>query len=70
MKPWVWTVRIEGRRQPSLWMTHEGATSAREVERYVEQLTAKGETVIVNLTRTHQPRAVVVECRVVEVTNE
>ena len=52
MKRLIWTVQIEGRREPSLWLAHEGAESARIVERYVDKCTRAGLTVLVNLTRT------------------
>jgi hypothetical protein len=63
MRNLVWTVRIEGRREPSLWLTHEGVESARIVERYVDKCTSAGLTVLVNLTRTARRHTNMVDCR-------
>jgi hypothetical protein len=55
MKQLIWTVRVEGRREPSLSLTHEGPDSAIAVERAVSQAKARGETVIVGLA-TKRPK--------------
>jgi hypothetical protein len=59
VRKWIWTIRLEGRPEPFLWVVHEGNESVRFVERTVAQATARGETVIVNLTRTTRQRPVV-----------
>jgi hypothetical protein len=51
----VWTLRLEGRRKPFLWLTDEGLDSLRTIKRTLERVTEQGETVIVGLT-THRPR--------------
>lgn len=49
-KQLVWTVRLEDRAVPHLWLTHEGKDSAAFIERHVAKCTALGHTVIVGLS--------------------
>lgn len=49
-KPLVWTVRLEDRDVPHLWLTHEGKQSAAFIERHVAKCTALGHNVIVGLS--------------------
>jgi hypothetical protein len=51
-KPLVWTVRIENRATPHLWLLHEGPESARAIERHVATCVALGYTIIVGLSST------------------
>ena len=56
----IWTLTLEGRREPFLWLTHEGPQSERTIVATVEKVTRQGETVIVGLI-THRPRITVTE---------